>query len=199
MAIKMVQILGQFLKNFPGSLPREEKIAIATECYSLALRTLGSMYARLRDDASELVADLIREIERAEPRLTHLQVKAVAEDSIVSLAETLGVMIIKFLSQSVGSTELRRVYDEIARELPIPSVGLINASITMDLESNFPTSTIVTTSRELAKNAFASSILAQIVLMRFDLFPVSVQAKQQVCSALGIRYTSKIGAGSQVR
>ena len=42
-AFKTLQILGQVLRNFPGSLEGPVKLDITRECYALGMRTLGAL------------------------------------------------------------------------------------------------------------------------------------------------------------
>ena len=53
-AFKTLNVLGQVLRNFPGSLERDLKRAIASECYLLGLRTLKAVLRIARTNLAEL-------------------------------------------------------------------------------------------------------------------------------------------------
>src|SRR5438477_4736650 len=43
-AFKTVEIIGQILRNYAGSMKGDQKLELASDCFSLALRTLSFVY-----------------------------------------------------------------------------------------------------------------------------------------------------------
>ena len=57
-SFKTIQILGQVLKNFSGSLKGEPKRQLVEECYSLGLRVLGKLFVMVEDGLPEIAQQL---------------------------------------------------------------------------------------------------------------------------------------------
>ncbi len=86
-AMKILHILGQVVRNFPGSLKREVKTEIASECYLLGLRLLSVVLTCLevhQDALREYFARMIRD-QRASVHTS--QLPRSAEEAILRLAE----------------------------------------------------------------------------------------------------------------
>lgn len=198
-AMKTLQILGQVLKNFPGSLDGDVKLEIAQECYDLGLRTLSWLYEALRENEEYLVGQTADVIRKSHPTLTQKQIEIRARNLIVSTAEVLGLILIRLISSAVGSPELDRTYDRLEEQEGTPAVQLINVSIRLDHSTGFPEGTVCRQARDLANRPFARAILSYLVLMRFHLFPVAPPTKRRVCSALGIQYTPRLAADPRHR
>src|SRR5207249_372287 len=65
-AFKTIQILGQVLKNFSGSLRGEPKRKLVEECYGLGLRVLASIFELAEEHIPTLVAAMM-EYAKARP------------------------------------------------------------------------------------------------------------------------------------
>jgi hypothetical protein len=57
-AVHMLQILGQIVKNFPGTLPGTQKERIVLCCYRLGLRLMSMLIDRLVEDYDELLGKM---------------------------------------------------------------------------------------------------------------------------------------------
>ncbi len=193
-AAKTLQILGQILKNFPGSLEGDVKFDIAGECYSLGLRTLASIYDALRANSAEIVDDMIAAIKAESPRLQDKELEERALKTIVGLAEIIGLYMVRLVAASVGSKDLSQTYKRVIEQGTNPAILLIDTSIRLDHSVPFPDTAVQKLAEELRKEPFARQILAYLIVGYFHMFPVEMAIKQRVCAALGIKYTALIGA-----
>ena len=193
-ACKTIEILGQILKNFPGSLEGDLKLAIAKECYSLGLRSLASFFDSLQDVQMDVVQVTMDNIKKSQPKLTKLQAEQRARDFIGRIAEALASVFVRFVSNAVGSSELTQTYRRLAQEIKYPSYLVINANVAIDTNVEFPHVAIVELSRGLEGFAFAKSVLSILVVTHFHLFPVPFEIKQKVYASLGVQYSPAMGA-----
>lgn len=61
LSFKTIEILGQLVKKYWGSMDKDEKYSIAEETYFLGLRTLNN-YLTFVQDNSEIIADIVKEL-----------------------------------------------------------------------------------------------------------------------------------------
>lgn len=187
-AFRTLQILGQILKNFPGSLPASQKLEITKECYELGLRSLGNMLILLSENRDEMVRYVI-ELQKAEdPGFTSDELLQRAKHSILGLTQTISYSTIKRIAASVGSPSLTETYNRLIQQYNTPAVHLIHSSLQLDHAANFPQSNLVQLGKKLDNKFLPLSILKHMVVNHFHLFPVHFRSKQKVCDGLGISY-----------
>ena len=63
-ALRHLEILGQVLKNFPGSLEASVKLDIARECFYLGLRSLSVVFEIVKTEQSEILDVMSEEIKQ---------------------------------------------------------------------------------------------------------------------------------------
>jgi hypothetical protein len=185
-ALKTLQILGQILKNFPGSLEGPTKTVIARSCYDIGLRTMSAIFRLIRDNQSGLVSLIAEAIRKYHPGLRHEEVEKRAKGTVVGMTLMIAFSLVKRVSNAVGSADLEPTYARLLRERPTAAVNLIDASIALDHAGLFPDGRIADAHKALLGNQVAVSVLQCLVIMHLSLFPVGYQAKQRVCELLGI-------------
>jgi hypothetical protein len=188
-AMKTIQILGQMLKNFPGSLPAEQKSALTAECYELGLRSLGGIFAAVKD-ASEQILDALVEYLRTEQRdqtPTHELVER-AKGDVNRFARLVAYVVVKRVSHSVGSSALTQTYKRVLENEPSDAKRLIDASIKLDHTADFPDREMAKLGESLGSNPFAMFLLRHLVVTHLYMFKVDLGKKQRVCAALNIPY-----------
>ncbi len=195
-AVKTIEILGQVLKNFPGSLDGNVKLEIADACYALGLRALNEIYDDFRQNKDEILDEMIVILQQQSSGLADDQAKMRAYNIVVALAEAIGLTLVRTIASAVGSKELSQTYKRVLGEDPTPAHHLIDTSITLDHAPDFPENSVRRLAQQLKnkKNVFAQAILAYCVVYHFHVFPVDPVVKQRVCRVLGITYAPVIGA-----
>ena len=188
-AMKTIQILGQLLKNFPGSLPAEQKSALTTVCYELGLRSLGAIFAEVKD-ASDEILDAFVEYLKSKQRdetPTHELVERAKRD-VNRFARLVAYVMVKKVSHSVGSSALTQTYKRVLENGPSDAKSLIDASIKLDHDAGFPDREMAKLGESLKSNPFAMFLLRQLVVTHLYMFKVELDKKQRVCAALEIPY-----------
>ena len=188
-AMKTIQILGQLLKNFPGSLPAEQKSALTTACYELGLRSLGAIFASIKD-SSEGILDAFVEYLRTKQRDETPTYKLVerAKRDVNRFARLVAYVVVKKVSHSVGSGALAQTYKRVLESDPSDAKSLIDASIKLDHNAGFPDREMAKLGESLESNPFAMFVLRQLVVTHLYMFKVELEKKQRVCAALNIPY-----------
>jgi len=187
--MKTIQILGQLLKNFPGSLPAQQKSALTTACYELSLRSLGAIFAAIKDASEEILDDFVEYLKTKQRDETPTQ-KLVerAKRDVNRFARLVAYVVVKKVSHSVGSSALTQTYKRVLDNDPSDAKRLIDASIKLDHKASFPDREMEKLGELLESNPFAMFLLRQLVVTHLYMFKVDLDKKQRVCAALNIPY-----------
>jgi hypothetical protein len=206
-ALKHIELLGQILKNFPGSLRAGRKLDIALCTYMLGLRTMSVLLRLVGGSVGHyraLIADALEEegpepsgecegdgaddaAVEIDPELWK-KVGDLADATFLLLTKVCVLGLIKFLSFSLGSRELDQTYNRVLESLPgsMP-VKLIDLSIRLDHFPGFPQHKVQELDRSAGKNIFVHDVLSDLVIIHFMLFEVDWKIRQRMASLLGFR------------
>lgn len=187
-AMKTVQILGQMLKNFPGSLRGDLKARLTKECYELGLRSLAAMFGAVKEAREELITQTTEYFKANHPELTPRELEEAAMRNVVRFAQMTSYAVVKHVSNSVGSSALVQTYKRVLEENGSDAAHLIDLSIKLDHEADFPTVDALRVGRRLKPNDFALSLMRYLVVNHFYMFHVDFPTRQSVCDNLGISY-----------
>lgn len=197
-AFKTIEITGQVVKNFPGSLKGEVKYQAILECYQLGMRTLNAFLEKINDNIDVLVtgtADLLREKES----LTEDKLLERSKNLILRLTEYISVGSINRIAESVGNSNLVGTYRSVLENNNSTSFNLIDVAVKLECLNNFPLKEVLQLGADLKSNIFSLAILRDIVVNHFYLYECEFKVKQAACSGLGIPYNEVKLLGSSVR
>jgi len=185
-AFKTIQILGQILKNRPGSIRGPAKMEIAEECYFLGLRALRALINVLEPHRDELVEFISQQLERFQKDPDERMKKARRVVSL--LVEGIALSFIKKISGSVGTEALRQTYEELVAKHDHLEVKLIDLSVKLDHFQRFPANEFDQLIEDAGKqnNVFTTLMLRHFAFDHFYRYTVDRPIKQRYCSKLGI-------------
>ena len=189
-ALRHLEILGQVLKNFPGSLEASVKLDIARECFHLGLRSLSVVFEMVKTDQSDILDVMSEEIKQRHPGLATWEVDSRARDSLVGVVHMLSYGLVKRVGKAVGSRDLFGTYDRLIDESKTPAFSLINSALKMDNSNAFPSSLIKEVASKFEDAPLPLSVLRHLVVAHFHLFPVDFRTKQSISSSVGIKYSA---------
>ncbi len=178
--IRYLMLMGQVLRNFPGSLKKEVKLELALESYSLGLRILGSVFQLSQRNSGAMTKD-IAEILRRKMAFSgpESELQTQAELIVADLLREVTFGILKRLSHAIGLSELEETYEEVARlRNDNLACQMIQLSIRLDHFSRFPKEAISKLAKELQKNTFSYQTLRDLVLNYLYLFPADFSIQQ---------------------
>lgn len=210
LALRTLEVLGQLVKNFPGSLKGDDKLSLIKECYSLGLRVVSLLFNLFQRDVEGFV-DFVydRLIEKHKEINDREELKKKVRNFTFWMVENATFGMVKRISKAVGHSQLSAVYNEIKQEDDSNAFALIDIAIRLenmgfpesrlkDLAKRFGSPAVSASARPLrdqkqpmplqkaSKNAFCEQILKNLVVEHFYLFPTLASTKQKVCAALQI-------------
>lgn len=187
-SFRTMQILGQLLKNFPGTLSGDQKDRITRAVYGVALRTLGAVQQLFRTNPDEHAEFLVSTFRREHPDLSADDlVDAVRATVYWQLYQT-AFGVTQRTAGDVGSNLLDPVFNDIEKDDPVPAIRLISSAIRLDRAGSFPEDRVRELAGEFKTNPLALRVLRGLVITHFHLFEVDREIKQRTCKLLNIEY-----------
>lgn len=186
-SIRTLEILGQLLKNYPGTIERSGKNAIARQCYGLARRMIGVSHDLIRSERENLLGVLVEEIMAREEHISRREAYGYASAAVGELAQVIAFSMVKATANAVGAPRLGSTYDDMLSESPEPVVALIDLAIKLEHGEAFPVGRIRQLDGEMEGNRIAQNIIRQLAVLHFDMFEVAYPLKQEVCDVLDIQ------------
>ena len=194
-ALKTLQIMGQILRSFPGTLHGELKIEIARESYLLGLRALHRLLNLFegnidlfREQFAEAVVS--EELLPADTEEQQQELRERANDWLYHLMLAMSYSFLKRISYAVGSEYLKETYKRIVSSGESVSINLIDVSIKLDHFAIFPTSEVLALHERLEKQVFADTILRRMVYDYLYSYTIDYRLRQSICSKLNIKANS---------
>ena len=188
-ALRQLEILGQVLKNFPGSLEGTVKLDIARECYGLGLRSLSVIFDMIRDAQEDILKQISNALREMNHDLTTTEINNRSKEVLVGLAEVISYAMVKRVAKSVGSRDLANTFRRLLDENETPAFTLINSALAIDIQPEFPANEIQDVASDFENNSLPLSVLRHLVVAHFTLFPVDYRTKQKICEVLDIKYS----------
>lgn len=188
LALRTLEVLGQLVKNFTGSLEGGDKLALVEECYCLGLRTVSMLFDVFQKDAESFVDLVVDRILERHPKVQSREdLKKKVKQFMFWMIEGASFGMVKRISQAVGHSQLGDTYKDVRQNNDTNATALIDISIHLD-NLGFPEEQLKSLAKRFRSNFFCERLLKQLAVEHFYLFPTSEATKQKVCAALQIDY-----------
>jgi hypothetical protein len=168
LAYKHLELLGQVLRNFPGSLPGPDKLAILRSTYLLGLRLLGSLFKVFRMSFRDYVDIMRKASDESKGKIPNdLQtIRRLVDQLIILLNRMVTLGILTKISSNVGLQDLENAYSGVLKLLEdTNAVRLVDVAIKLDHAPGFPESEVADLHAHLSRNA--SRIQSYEILFSF--------------------------------
>lgn len=187
-AMKTMDLMGQILRNFPGSLLADIKTDLTRETYLLGLRTLQAFINLAENNFPEIREYYTRALKEKRENAREREAQIEADRMILWLTSGASFSIIKRISVAVGHEDLVETYSEVKKEIEkMPSVELVDLSIKLDHFRGIPHSQISALSKGFQDNKFSYRLLRDLISHLLFLFPVDEQDRQKLASLFHIQ------------
>lgn len=188
----VLQILGQFLKNFPGSLSGETKKKIIHACHGLGMRSLSWLQGQLSDNREEIVLGIIQVLRELNADISDEMLQRKAAATLNDLRFATSYQAVRRIAAAVSAPQNERLNDLVAQESKTDAAKLVAISSKIDQSmSNFPLVETEKLFADLRANPLGKQILKTIVASRLYVFPEPLPVKQRICQKLDIAFRSK--------
>ncbi|RDB05614.1 STAND family AAA ATPase [Runella aurantiaca] len=185
LSFKMIEVLGQILKNNYGKISNPKLYDLVEETYLLGLRTLNIFFSALEGNMDVFISQIqsiITEKNLSDP----VKIESVSRQILFSIFSEITYGFIKKISDSLGTQHLENTYDAVLSNHSYNSVKLIDFSIKLDHFRQFPNTEMRKLKSEFLKTPLAADIMRRSVLNYLYLFPTAPDQKQRILSFLEI-------------
>ena len=185
-SMKTVQIFGQLLRNFSGSLPGKLKTNIALACCRLTLRSLRVIFDALEGNIVEIRAEVRRALSERKA-MDGERLDRRTDEVMFRLVTLFAHAMIKRLSFAIGSEDLAQTYRDALQEWSPVSMRVVEAAIKLDHFREIASSELDELYKAIADRALPAAVLRQLVWDRLYLFSVDYDERQRLCSVVEIK------------
>lgn len=191
-AFKTMEVMGQILKNYPGTLKGKIKKDLIQNTYNLGMRTLSVMYDILEEDIESLVDNIKNKLYNNIPDVkideyvTAIKSKAIQKMSLLAFVVTYGM--IRKISFCISNEALLKTINKIRSEGNV-SFRLVYTSIMLNNIGKLHSQELLRLYHDFinSNNKFASGLLKQMLSDHFYFFGIKDYATcQKVCDTLKI-------------
>lgn len=190
---KSIQILGQILRSFSGSLGKERKLELTLACYELGMRTLSSVVQAVKANEVEIVQEYTKWLREKHAGWDDTKLRLAALGAVRGLVEMMGFGMIKHVSNSVGLRDLSKTFAQAKVESATVATKLIDLSIKLDHWRDFPGDDVRELEKALKDAGLSRNLLRGLVWLHYYLFPTKDrQERQSICADLDIVITPSL-------
>ena len=187
LASRHMEMLGQVIRNFPGSLPGPEKLSILKSTYLLGLRLLRAILHLLQASVvsyQEALAGLT--LNSKDEHANAETLKALVDKFIMLLSRVITLGILLKISGCVGVADLEAAYEKTLEEIGSNNATrLVDLTIKLDHSGGFPEKEMLKLHEDLTKSPFADLVLKDLVLNYIQKFGLDYKTRQRITKLLG--------------
>lgn len=203
---RIVQVMGQILRAFSGSLKATQKADLCKECFAVAMRTMDFYLQTVEAEKDELaisVAENLREAypaKRVEPIYQKNYQEMIAKETsrrVFYLVEMFGVNVFRHLSNAIGTDRLDPTLREVL-DMNSSTDRLIDMAIKLDHYRDFPKSQIDRIV-DGTESRYTAAITRDLVWMHLHLVDRKRELRQQMCEKLGIRLVPRLLYNKEIK
>lgn len=187
-SFKLIEVMGEISKNYSGALDGEIKHQLIKSCYSLGLKCIKK-FILLFEDKHEQLIEQIQEIITKRGLVTEEKIGEATARTVFALASAIALDIVKKISKSVGTQDLKIIYKEILdSDVENIAYQIINEAINLSFIGGLNKNKVIALHEKLKNdgNNLTDLTLKNLVVDYFYKFDVSIEKKTSICSKLEI-------------
>ncbi|NFO58523.1 metallophosphoesterase [Clostridium botulinum] len=185
-SFKTMEILGQILKNYWGSLSGDIREKIGCQLYLVGLRSLRETYEILNEAKDKLLLILKKEIDTKKSK-NNDWVEKRARNLLFLFTSFFTKSCIDKISSCIGDDKLSETFNDIERELNVNSVKIINLSIKLEyFGGKFPYSYVEELIKKNENNILATFLIKHMVRNYLYMYKTTYRDKNKIASLINI-------------
>ncbi|WP_461205026.1 STAND family AAA ATPase [Clostridium sp. DL1XJH146] len=184
-AFKSMEILGQVLKNYWGSLEGIVRKEIGKELYLLGLRSLREIYKAFESSKNKLAISINRTFEERNIKDPEKRQKKTKQMLFIFVSLVTQSYIYKIAS-CIGDDKLSETFNDIEDELDFNSVRLVNLAIKLEFfNEEFPYSYAENLIKSHKNNFLSDFLIKNMIREYLYMYKTSAAEKSKIASLIG--------------
>ena len=191
-AFKTVEIIGQIMRNYHGSLRTPFKDSLCKEAYSLTLRSIDYFFEALATERDGLIDELTKVLEKISPDRKEKRELA-ARKFLFSIASMVAYCFITKCASDLGSSDLSVTFKRVLAEYEANdniAVRLIDIAIKLAHQIPSPTEDVKRLSQKTANSNIGRTILQWLTYNHMRIYQLPIDTRQKLCDATNIALKS---------
>ena len=188
---KAIELLGQVLKNYYGSLKIDTKLGVAEEAVEVGLRALYLILDLCLFNERKIIDSLVtirREFEinnvSETSRKSDSELTQWARNILFSVIRSVAGSVILKVSRAVSARQLRPTLTKLAEKNESIAYGFIELATLLDSPEDIPQEQIDRMAFQLKSNVLGTQILQDLVSRRVYRYPTSYGERQWLANKL---------------
>ncbi|WP_034343743.1 metallophosphoesterase [Deinococcus misasensis] len=199
LSLRIMDMLGQIVKNHIGSWEGAKKSLILETCYRTSLKVTGALLNVLEYILEEITTKSVEDFKNNE-KIKDINLISVGKrnellnktrGAIVSLMEYVCLGLIDKTAKSIGSNRLMPIYSKLNLDTTKLNIKLLNLYVRMNYNDRFPEADVRDIYDQYKNNIFSSRLIQRLVIMHFTFYPALPALKNRMLDALDIQVNRK--------
>ncbi len=182
---KLVEIIGQMLRNRSGSLKKEQLKELTLSAYSSGLKFLNFFLTATQEN-QEYILNFIRNIFKENKKLSDEEITSEARNIFLMLCYGTSYSVIKKIANSLGSDKLIPIFDDINSHKTSPAMRLIHIAIQLEFTKSIQKKELSEAYSDFEGNPIAQRLLQELVVQHLYLNHVEYQDRQWISSKMSL-------------
>ncbi|MFC9542949.1 metallophosphoesterase [Lysinibacillus sp. NPDC056959] len=189
-SFKMLEVLGQILRNYYGSLKGPEKYELSKHHFNLGLR-LNKWIINQIENAAPMLNDSIANILSNKNNVSREKAISIANQFIYVIASIITRNNIWKIVNSGGTPDLNNTYIRISDEENSVAVNLITLLIKIEYYEEFPYKRLDKFVKDNISNVIVMKIVSDVVKRYIYLNELTYNDKQKICQIAHLKLSPK--------
>ncbi len=190
---KAVEIVGQILRNYHGSLKREDLQNLSSQAIKVGLRFLR-FYLNAMESSKEQLLEVLKNVMFENTNMKEEEIIDEAKKIFLTLSYQVSMAVVWKISNSLGEDKLIELYEGVYKGLGnTPAVRLIDLIIKLEYTNGIPRKEIYELSKDLEKaNPFAFRIAQDVLVHHLYLHHMDHKDRQWISDILKIPVATQL-------
>lgn len=188
LAFKLIEILGEIVKNYAGSLDGPITYKLVQDTYGMGLRSLKCIIQIFENEHDLLIKHITEHLSKKH-YVTEDKISEEVSKMVFKLALAISSDIVKRIAKSVGTKDLKKTYKKIIdSDIDNIAYELIGVAIDLDFTGGLNENKIIQLHKKFdkKKSRLPHSALKKFVLDHLYMFEISYDKKASICKRLDI-------------
>ncbi|MBA3240664.1 MAG: hypothetical protein H0T60_05500 [Acidobacteria bacterium] len=178
-ALKMIELVGQLVKSFAGTIKAPLKRDLIVECVDVGLRLLHSIFKTNRENLQELGDILKYLIRQQNSQLKGQSLENRLDELIILIHNGMAYGIIKKIAQSVGHVDLKDSFTDVFESKALLSYRMVETSIRLDNYAPVAKK-LIDFGKEIKDNKFAYNVLRRLIADYVNYSEIDREQRQKL-------------------
>ncbi|EOU2126199.1 hypothetical protein C4D39_03170 [Clostridium perfringens] len=194
LAFKSMEISGQILRNYWGSLTGEKKSDIGKRLYEVGLRSLAKIYDVLENAQKRLSRIIQEDLEKkyidGDKKIDEKFIEKQSKEMVFFFAAYFANGMVNKITDCVGDRNLSETYEDIFKSLSYNSVKIINLCIKLSYSNgNFPEEEVKLLLKENEKNILVNFLIKHMVREFLYMYKIPSYKRERIAKLIGVSIT----------